>query len=510
MNEQLDLRSVSQRLLALSKKNKYALQINNFAQAQAFASDLLGITDASGISDSCFESEVDLLVENARASGYLVLRDYDESTQKLAYLELVAPGAHRACRKIEPIHPNELDSVLSMNSSVSCSELMPSEHVYRNSRLALGSFRTRNSLKMRDTAYGDFKRVMISLGDAGTGHLQRAQFIASQAARAGWGIVAYDFMPDKDDFFVPFKRTIDAARRNSDLLCQSHPGFHSDGVALGSLQMIGGFGGSFSCHDLIFNNDPSMLPMANLLTILSEYCHQAYPHIAGHIGWLNNFATLDHVLALLSEPKATFYAPGVKESICEMFSITDATSLSFEQSEIYHTNWKRWVRPFLDIAEKICDLASTCNVGFNETFKARRILYSPVMIESSGGGDLFNRLHVNAISRSLGEVQPAKELALVILRVSGHQMTNPIVMAMTRAFITKGYQLLLVVDGQTQKAALISQKLAAAGRADCLWHTCHIKDTPSMPYGVSKATGGQCIFVNRERLKEPLNLLPIQ
>lgn len=510
MSEHLDLRSVSQRLFALSKKHKYSLQINNFAQAQAYASDLLGITDASGISESCFESEVDLLVENARASGYLVLRDYDESTQKLAYLELVAPGAHRACRKIEPIHPSELDDALSLDSSVIHSDLVPSEHLYKKSRLALGSFRPRNSLKMRDMTFGDFKRVMISLGDAGTGHLQRAQFIAGQAASAGWGIVAYDFMPEKDDFYVPFKRTIDAARRNSDVLCQSHPGVQTDGTALGSLQMVSGFGGGFSCHDLIFNKEPSMLPMANLLTILSEYCHQAYPHIAGHVSWLHNFATLDHVLALLSEPKATFYVPGIKESICEMFSITDATSLSFEQSEVYHANWKKWVRPFLDIAEKCCDLASTRDVGFSEIFKARRILYSPVMIDAAEGNDLFNRLHVSAIRRSLEKVQTAKELALVILRVSGQHMTNPIVMAMTRVFITKGYQLLLVIDGQTQKAALISQKLAAAGKADCLWHTCHIKDSPSMPYGVSKNTGGQCIFVNRERLKEPLNLLPIQ
>ena len=508
MNEQIDLRSVSQRLFALSKLNRFSLQINNLAQAQALASDLLGITDSAGLFDFCLENDVDSLVETARSNGYLVLRDYDEGTKKLNYLELVAPGAQRVIRKIEPTPYAEVRSAIEAVPEIVPRSLNTALYEYRDSRLSLGNYRNRNILKMKDVAYSTGKRIIMSLGDAGIGHLQRAQNIIGQAASSGWAILSYDFSPDKDDFFGHFKRSIDSNRRNGDLIIQHHPKFEYEDIKDGAIFLSSCLKSKDSCHRVIFNGIPEMESFAHLIALLFNYCGQVNPSLNRQISWLDSFSSLDRVLGVIDDPKARIYVQDIKNTIFEFFNISSTTNFTYEQSEEYSLVWKKWVSPFIEMAQKQQTKASTCHVDFNEVIESRRILHAPVYLDVQGKHDLFNRAVLHSMEDALERVQRAKAQSLVVLRVSGSTMQHPLVMAMTRVFSAKGYQILMVIDGQTQKASLIAQKLAIVGKADCLWHTCHIKETSAMPYNLTKATAGQCLFVNKERIKEPLMLLP--
>ncbi|MEG1346689.1 MAG: hypothetical protein RSD49_01450 [Hafnia sp.] len=507
-HENIDVKSITQRLFALSKKNRFSLPVNNLAQAEMLITDLLGITNYSGVRDQCLEAEVNSLVESARADGYSVLREYDEDTNKLAYLEIVARGAKRSQRTISAIPYQELQSRLDALPVYSKGEIIPARVAYKECRLALGQIKNRNPLKMKESLYGTGRRMIISLGDAGVGHLQRACSIIGQAAQAGWAISAYDFIPEKGDFLGALNRMVDASKRNVDIIVQDNPAFGMANVDIGSVGLLGSLESPDDWSFVLFNREAEMNNFANLLSLISHHHRKFYPGLQDNVDWMETYETLDNILGLISDPRVGESAPLIEKALLAFLGVSTLAQITFEESDFYCQHWAKWIAPFIQVARAHQKISSACHVGLNDVMQARRISYAGVSLDFNGRHELFNRAYYNYLKHYNKAVQGTEKQALVALRVSGSSMQDPLVMGMVRLFIGKQYQVVLIVDGQTQKAALIAQKLAMAGHAECLWHTCHINKSAALPLDLNKATAGQCLWVNRERIKEPLLLLP--
>lgn len=507
-HDQVDVRSITQRLFAFSKKNKFNIQVYNLAQAQALVAEVLGLSGEEGVYDETLETEVDALVETARAGGYTVLREYDEKTQKLSYLEVVASGATRSIKKVVAVPYEELRNRLDAIAPFEVGRLTPTLSVYKDQRIALGHVHSRNPLRRREPVFGVGKRIIVALGDAGLGHLQRAQNIIGQAAIAGWAVSAFDFLPEKEDFLGAMKRTMDVARRSADMLIQANPLQEGLDFNMGSVTFIDSLLTKEDWHKVVFGADPAMLHFAEMLSVIADFQRHCYPQISRQVSWLKTYSNLDHVMSLLEEPRAAMYALLIKDALLRVLDVESTDKITLDQADIYVRAWNKWVNPFVEMAFGHQEKFSKHNLLIQEVFYTRRVSYAAVSLEDGGRHELYNRAYYHQLKYQLRSVGQAEDQALVVLRVSGTGMQNAVVIEMTRVFSAKGYQVLLIIDGQTQKAAIIAQRLALAGRADCLWHTCHIKESATVPTNLSKATAGQCLFVNKEQMKEPLMLLP--
>jgi hypothetical protein len=506
--DQVDVKSITQRLFAFSKKNKFNIQVYNLAQAQALVAEVLGLSSEEGVYDETLEIEVDALVETARAGGYTVLREYDDKSKKLAYLEIVASGATRSIKKVVAVPHEELRNRLESIETFEAGRLSPTLAVYKDQRIALGHVHSRNPLRRREPVFGMGKRLIVSLGDAGLGHLQRAQNIISQAASAGWAVAAYDFLPEKEDFLGAMRRTVDSARRSPDMLVQANPLHDGLDFNMGSVTFIDSLLTKEDWHKVVFGTAPGMIHFAEMLSVIADFQRHCYPRISSQASWLKTYSNLDHVMSLLEEPKAAMYALLIKDALLNVLSVESSDKITLEQADLYVRTWSKWVNPFVEMACEHQEKSSKHNLAVQEVVYTRRISYAAVSLDESSKHDLYNRAYYQHLKHQAGMLGQAEAQTLVVLRVSGMGMQNAVVIEMTRVFSSKGYQVLLVIDGQTQKAAMIAQRLALAGRADCLWHICHIKESAAMPTNLSKATAGQCLFVNKEQMKEPMMLLP--
>ncbi|MDU8350344.1 hypothetical protein RYA05_00375 [Pseudomonas syringae pv. actinidiae] len=505
MQETFDIQTASQRLFALSRKNHFSLAVNNLAQAQYLINAILGIESGSGELVQSLEAEAECLVETARASGYRIHQEFD-GNNKLAYLEIIAKGAQQQSRRIKGVSFDEIEAMLVSQRPSHAEAVNRPLGRYKPSDLIVGHIAGPSMLKRREPILASPGRIIFSIGDTGSGHIQRAQNVMSQAISSGWPVLVFDFLPEKLDLITLLKRSVESARRNKDF-CVTSSGLSDGNVTPGSTNWMEQMCSLKAWHHRVFGGDPDLIGMAKLLHALTIYVGSAHPKIRNQVRWLNIFSSLEHVLGLIqgrttSVPSAIL--DDIEAALEESLGIGSIREITSEQSAMYGQMWEQWVAPFEKLAELHQNASEKSNADFVQATTGQKVLYTAI----SDDDNLGARNVLEQAKSQLEKVEAVKTKALVLLRVSGSGMQNSAVIEMTKKFGAKGYQLVIVIDGQAQKSALIAQKLAMAGRADCLWHTCNVLESAAFKLDLGSIAGTQCLLVNRERLKEPLMLLP--